>query len=207
MTTNMLKLNDDYSEFFLFGIHQQLKKIQTKPIAIGITLVATVDYVRNLDFVMDKFLKNPYHINKNNLRYFPTDQKHKNNPLQTWSGACQGTYSSPGAVKAGLLQWPSLRLCWVPARYASKDSKYGLSSGYWFKEAWSHICQYVHSTLVKNQGSYHVQNSCLNLKQSPWKCSKISHWPVAQEATNLTTMIIYVRHPSICLLQISTGLQ
>ena len=64
MTTNMLKLNDDKSECIFFGMHQQLKKIQTKPIAIISTLVAPVDYVKNLGFFMDKLFKNHRHINR-----------------------------------------------------------------------------------------------------------------------------------------------
>ena len=64
MTTDMLKLNNDKLKFILFRMHKQLKKIQTKQIAIGSTLVAPVDYVRNLGFFMDKLLKNHYHINK-----------------------------------------------------------------------------------------------------------------------------------------------
>ena len=64
MTTSMLKLKDDKLEFILFGMHQQLKKIQTKPIAIGSTLMAPVDCIRNLGFLYGKILKNHHHINK-----------------------------------------------------------------------------------------------------------------------------------------------
>ena len=63
----MLKLNDDKLEFIFFRMHQQLKKIQTILIASGSTLMAPVDYVRNLGFFMDKLEKSPSH-QQNNLK-------------------------------------------------------------------------------------------------------------------------------------------
>ena len=76
MTTNTLKLNENKSEFILFGMHQQLRKIQTKPIATGSILVAPVDYIRNLDFYGQMFEKSPSH-QQNSLRNLRTDHKHE----------------------------------------------------------------------------------------------------------------------------------
>ena len=66
MTLNLLKLNDDKTEFILFGTRQQLSKLNTIPvlIAIGDTTVHPVEMVRNLGYIMDKLLKNTAHINK-----------------------------------------------------------------------------------------------------------------------------------------------
>ena len=66
MTLNLLKLNDDKTEFILFGTRQQLSKLDTIPvsIAVGNTMVHPVEIVRNLGYIMDKLLKNTAHINK-----------------------------------------------------------------------------------------------------------------------------------------------
>ena len=64
MSSNMLKLNDDKTEFVIFGTRQQLAKMNTIHICIGDTLVALVDCIQNLGFFMDKFLKNANHVNK-----------------------------------------------------------------------------------------------------------------------------------------------
>ena len=59
----MLKLNEEKTEFIVFGTHQQLKKLQNITIRIGNTNIIPVDHVRNLGFIMDKFCKNVRHIN------------------------------------------------------------------------------------------------------------------------------------------------
>ena len=66
MTLNLLKLNDNKTEFILFGTRQQLSKLNTIPvlIVIGDTMVHPVEMVRNLGYIMDKLLKNTAHINK-----------------------------------------------------------------------------------------------------------------------------------------------
>ena len=63
MARNMLKLNEEKTEFIIFGTHQQLKKIQNITIRIGNTNITPVDHVRNLGFMMDMFCKNNHHIN------------------------------------------------------------------------------------------------------------------------------------------------
>ena len=59
MTLNLLKLNDDKTEFILFGTYQQLAKLNdiVVSIAIGDTKVLPVDSVHNLGYFMDKLLK------------------------------------------------------------------------------------------------------------------------------------------------------
>ena len=65
MTLNLLKLNDDKTEFILFGSRQQLSKLDTIPvlITVGNTMVHLVEMVRNLGYIMDKLLKKTSHIN------------------------------------------------------------------------------------------------------------------------------------------------
>ena len=66
MTLNLLKLNDDKSDFILFGTYQQLAKLKDIVLSIAITdtQVLPVDLVHNLGYFMDKLLKNSVHINK-----------------------------------------------------------------------------------------------------------------------------------------------
>ena len=66
MTLNLLKLNDDKTEFILFGTYQQLAKLKDIDVLIAIsnTKVLPVDLVHNLGYFMDKLLKNSVHINK-----------------------------------------------------------------------------------------------------------------------------------------------
>ena len=63
MARNMLKLNDEKTEFIIFWTHQQLKKIDNIIINIGSKNIIPVEHVRNLGFVMDRFCKNTKHIN------------------------------------------------------------------------------------------------------------------------------------------------
>ena len=60
----MLKLNDDKTEFIIFGTHQQLKKIDHITIRIDSENIVPIEHVRNLGFLMDKLCKNTMHINK-----------------------------------------------------------------------------------------------------------------------------------------------
>ena len=63
MARNMLKLNDEKTEFIIFGTHQQLKKIDNITIRIGSKNIISAEHVRNLGFLMYKFCKNTKHIN------------------------------------------------------------------------------------------------------------------------------------------------
>ena len=64
MANNMLKLNDEKTEFIIFGTCLQLAKISDIIIKVGSMKIQPVDEVRNLGFFMDRFLKNSVHINK-----------------------------------------------------------------------------------------------------------------------------------------------
>ena len=64
MTNNMLKLNDEKTEFIIFRTHQQLAKISDISIKVGSMKIQPVEEVRNLGYFMDRFLKNSVHINK-----------------------------------------------------------------------------------------------------------------------------------------------
>ena len=62
----MLKLNDEKTEFIMFGTNHQLKKTQSTStrITIGNTNVLAINHVCNLGFLMDNTLTNQSHINK-----------------------------------------------------------------------------------------------------------------------------------------------
>ena len=64
MTLNMLKLNDDKTEFIILSTRQQLAKLSDVFIRIGNTTVLPVDYVCNLGFFLDRLLKNSNHVNR-----------------------------------------------------------------------------------------------------------------------------------------------
>ena len=64
MTQNLLKLNRDKTEFILFGIRQQLSKVDDISLHIGNDTVKPMNHVRNLGCVMDSLLKNGPHVNK-----------------------------------------------------------------------------------------------------------------------------------------------
>ena len=66
MAANMLKLNNDKTEFIMFGTKYQLKKIESAltTIAVGNTKVLSIDHIQNLGFFMNNILKNQFHINK-----------------------------------------------------------------------------------------------------------------------------------------------
>ena len=53
MIVNKLKLNDDKTEFIIFGCRQQLSKIGKVFINIGRIQVQLVDHVVNLGYHMD----------------------------------------------------------------------------------------------------------------------------------------------------------
>ena len=58
MTHNLLKLNEDKTEFIVFGTRQQLEKVDTIAIKIGTETITPTDMVHNLGYFMDKHLKN-----------------------------------------------------------------------------------------------------------------------------------------------------
>ena len=64
MTLNMIKLNDDKTEFIILGTWQQLAKLSDVSIRIGNTTVLPVDYVCNLGFFLDRLLKNSNQVNR-----------------------------------------------------------------------------------------------------------------------------------------------
>ena len=63
MARYMLKLNDEKTEFIIFEICQQLKKIDNITIGIGNKNIIPAEHVRIVGFLMDKLCKNTKHIN------------------------------------------------------------------------------------------------------------------------------------------------
>ena len=64
MTHNLLKLNEDKTEFIIFGTRQQLEKVNMIAIKIGTETITPTDMVCNLGYFIDKHIKNSQHINK-----------------------------------------------------------------------------------------------------------------------------------------------
>ena len=75
MCTNLLKLNDDRTEFIILGTKQQCIKvgdIGDIEIIIGSDSIHNTSSVRNLGFYYDSQLKNITHINKLTNTLFAT---------------------------------------------------------------------------------------------------------------------------------------
>ena len=64
MTQNLLKLNNDKTEFILVDTQQQLSKLNNTSLHISTDTIKPTNHVRNLGFIMDSLLKNGSHINK-----------------------------------------------------------------------------------------------------------------------------------------------
>ena len=64
MQTNFLMLNDEKTEFIMFGTKQQLSKVPSTSITIGDDSIDSVNQVCNLGYHMDSELRNNIHINK-----------------------------------------------------------------------------------------------------------------------------------------------
>ena len=64
MSFNFLKLNEDKTEYIMFGTRHQLAKIEPLDIKVGPAFISLVEGVSNLGFYVDNLLKNHYHINR-----------------------------------------------------------------------------------------------------------------------------------------------
>ena len=56
----MLKLNDDKTEFIIFGTCQQLAKVSHLNIKIGSELMPLVEHVKNLGYQMNSYIMNTH---------------------------------------------------------------------------------------------------------------------------------------------------
>ena len=64
MQTNLLRLNDEKTEFLLVGTKQQLSKITNINVKIGHDEIKPVSSIRNLSYHQDAEMKNADHVNK-----------------------------------------------------------------------------------------------------------------------------------------------
>ena len=69
MKSNFLKLNDDKTEFLLFGSYQQLSKINIEHINVGDSSIASVSQAWNLGAIFDSLMTMKPHIS-NVIRFF-----------------------------------------------------------------------------------------------------------------------------------------
>ena len=60
MHTNLLKLNDEKTEFIMIGTRQQLSRAGNVVIQIGDGMIHPTNAVRNLGFFYDKYRKTPH---------------------------------------------------------------------------------------------------------------------------------------------------
>ena len=72
MQTNLLKFNNDKTEFLLVGTKQQLNKITNINVKISCDEIKPVSSIRNLGFHQDAEMKNAAHVNKLCGQLFPT---------------------------------------------------------------------------------------------------------------------------------------
>ena len=64
MSFNFLKLNEDKTEYVIFGTRYQLARTEPLDIKVGPAFISPVEVVRNLGFYMDNLLNNHHHINR-----------------------------------------------------------------------------------------------------------------------------------------------
>ena len=64
MKTNLLKLNDEKTEFIIFGTNYKLRQLGEIELRVGDDIIRARNSVRNLGFHMDQLLKNTTHVNK-----------------------------------------------------------------------------------------------------------------------------------------------
>ena len=64
MSANMLKLNDEKTEFIVLETYQQLAKVKNINITIGNTKIMPATSVRNLGYLVGSHMKNGPHIKK-----------------------------------------------------------------------------------------------------------------------------------------------
>ena len=62
--TNLLKLNNDKTEFLLVGTKQQLRKVTNINVKVGHDEIKPVSSIRNLGYHQDAEMKNAEHVNK-----------------------------------------------------------------------------------------------------------------------------------------------
>ena len=63
MHTNLLKLNDEKTEFIMIGTRQQLARAGNVVIQIGDDMIHPTNVVRHLGFFYNKYMKNTTHVN------------------------------------------------------------------------------------------------------------------------------------------------
>ena len=63
MDFNLLKLNEEKTEFIILGNSQQLRKVCDPQLFLGEETIIPVTEVRNLGYYMDQFMRNDHHIN------------------------------------------------------------------------------------------------------------------------------------------------
>ena len=63
MDFNLLKHNEQKTEFIILGNSQQLWKVHDPQLFLGKETITPVTKVRNLGYYMDQFMRNDHHIN------------------------------------------------------------------------------------------------------------------------------------------------
>ena len=64
MCSNLLKLNDEKTEFIMIGTRQQIARAGNAETQIGDDIIQPTDFVRNLGFFYDKYMKNTIQVNQ-----------------------------------------------------------------------------------------------------------------------------------------------
>ena len=80
MTNSLLKLNEETSEFILFGTQQQLQKVKSITIKVGTFKIEPDKSVRNLGYY-GQLHENAYHINRICAQLYGTLKKNAPNQI------------------------------------------------------------------------------------------------------------------------------
>ena len=81
MDFNLLKLNEEKTEFIILGNSQQLQKVRDPQLVLGEEIITPVTKVRNLGYYMDQLMRNNHHINTIKWSVLWTTQKHSHHKI------------------------------------------------------------------------------------------------------------------------------
>ena len=101
MKTNLIKCNDDKTEFIILGTRHQLTEVNEISIKVGNAVLKPVPNIRDPGFFLDCLLKNGFHINKICGQLYPLLCNIYKMQLHIHMYTTKNNNTSTGSVKTG----------------------------------------------------------------------------------------------------------
>ena len=102
MNANLLKLNDEKTEFVIVGTNQQLSKLKDISVRVRNETINLVETVCDLGYYLDKNLNNGPHINKVTGKLFSYPQKYTKTKITPGPGHDPHHCTGPCDIKIRL---------------------------------------------------------------------------------------------------------